>query len=175
MIRIKKLSELTETVDQKAIMQARYDLHKVLYYGYENPELDMDFFAGKTNVVKKYFDKYNNAYNILKNTNVEANLVRQYEVVRDGYEKRELVIRDILNCVKVGESQDSAVKKLAKLTKTLKHFDIPKSAYTINFFDVNTEDEILQQINMYNGHVKLFGMMDFNIVFKDGKVKQFYF
>lgn len=89
--------------------------------------------------------------------------------------KKENEIQSIINCVKIGEKQGTAIKKISKMTKTLKYFNIETLRYTTEYFDPMSEEEILEEIEKFRGQVKLRGAMDFYVELKNGKVVKKYF
>ena len=68
----------------------------------------------------------------------------------------------------------SAIKKLVKMTKTVKGIN-PETSKTYLFFDEYTEEDILEQIEKFDGVVKLRGSMDLYVKFEDGKAVDIYF
>ena len=73
----------------------------------------------------------------------------------------------------LGGIMKSAIKKLVKMTKTVK--GIAKTFRTYQFFDEYTEEDILKQIEEFDGVVRLCGSIDTYVKFEDGKAVGVYF
>lgn len=67
----------------------------------------------------------------------------------------------------------SAIKKLVKMTKTVK--GIARTFRTYQFFDEYTEEDILEQIKEFDGVVRLCGSIDTYVKFENGKAVGVYF
>ena len=117
------------------------------YVGNYIDDLVNDIYDGKKNAVKDYFAKSDKAYKVVKLAKIDPELVQRYETFRKGYDELEKVVQSILNCVKIGESQDTAIKKLAKMTETVKYFSLEKMKYNGKYFDPMSEEDILDEIN----------------------------
>lgn len=98
----------------------------------------------------------------------------QYSYTLETYTIKNRNVQEIVTCVNKGENQDTALKKLAKLSKTAKYYN-HETKKTIEFFDEYTVDDLKKQIDEYDGHVVLRGAMDYNVVFKNNKVLNVYF
>lgn len=105
--------------------------------------------------VKDLVEKY--PYSTGYRTNDILNLSIEYEKAKDNL----LIDKDTFNLVKVGDKQEDAIKKLVK---GLQDKRISKR------YDPYTKDEILDEINKFNGTFKLRGANDIYIKFKNGKV-----
>ena len=138
-------------------------------------DLIYNIYKGKQNAVKDFFAKYDKEYKIIKLANIDTELVKQYEDLRSGYGEFEKNIQFILNCVKIGESQEVAIKKLVKMTETVKYFDLGqlKLLKALYFYSI-TEEDILAQINKFDGYVEIFPRFSYNaslhVEFTAGKV-----
>ena len=151
-----------------------------LYYEIKNAcedcvDLLYDIYEGKRGAVKDFFAQHDKAYKIIKLAKIDPVLVQEYEKLSNGLEEYEKNIQSILTCVKIGESQEIAIKKLSKMTETVKYFSLVSLSYKDNYFVHKSEEEILKEINDSNGLVRIIGERVFNVKFKNGKVKQFYF
>ena len=94
--------------------------------------------------------------------------------VYDYYSFKNETVHDIMNTIKLGEPMKSAIKKLVRMTKTVKGIN-PETSKTYLFFDECTEEDILEQIEKFDGVVKLRGSMDLYVKFEDGKAVDIYF
>ena len=147
----------------------------VMSIKYSYRDLKQSIYDGKKNAVKEYFAKYDRNYKLIKLSKLDPELVEEYEKIRNGFEEFEKSIQFILNYVKIGESQEIAVKKLAKMTKTAKYFSLAQWKYTGEYFAPMSEEEILKEINHFDGLLRLFGANIFCVEFKNGKVENIYF
>ena len=177
MIEIKNIVEASQDAELK---KAMFDLNKaVTFRGNYISDLMMAMYDGEKDAVKKYFAQFDKSYKLLKlykDNELFTKTVKKFEDIKAGYEIKEAEIQTVLNCIKVGEKQDTAIKKLVKLTKTLKSYSINKLAYSgTTFFSPMTEDDFLEEIKRFKGAVKMRAAMDFYVIFKDGKVESFYF
>ena len=121
-----------------------------------NPELadeDVDYYIHEKSF-RRYLDAAKKVYNY--------------------YSFKNETVQDIMHVIKPGEPMKSAIKKLVRMTKTVKGID-PETSKTYPFFDEYTEEDILEQIEEYDGVVKLNGSMDTYVKFEDGKAVGVYF
>lgn len=101
--------------------------------------------------------------------------VAKYVMIKERYKSYADCFAKVLACIKKGDPQAEAIKKLVDLGKKHKYYDLEKGQYTVKFFDDINEKDILRQIDSYKGIVKLNGPIDFYVIFEKGKVKKFYF
>jgi hypothetical protein len=94
--------------------------------------------------------------------------------VYDYYSFENETVQDIMHVIKPGEPMKSAIKKLVKMTKTAASLN-PKTFKTYPFFDEYTEEDILEQIEEFDGVVRLNGVIDTYVKFEDGKAVDIYF
>lgn len=94
--------------------------------------------------------------------------------VYDYYSFENETVHDIMHTIKHGEHMKSAIKKLVKMTKTVASLN-PKTFKTYPFFDEYTEEDILKQIDEFDGVVRLNGVIDTYVKFEDGKAVDIYF
>ena len=155
----------------------KHAVDDIYYTSLGNSLYDDIVFKGKKNVAKDYFSKYDKDYKLIKLSKIDPELVKQYEGLRDGYLEYEKMIQSIFNCVEIGENQDTAIKKLAELTKTLTYFDMDKLQYNGYYFKPMTKKEILKEINRTSNNSLVLQGRDFNIFCvkfsNDGKVSEF--
>ena len=131
---------------------------------------------GKKDAVKDFFAQYDKDYKIIKLAKIDPELVQEYEEYRKGFEEYEKNIQEILNCVKIGESQEVAVKKLAKLTKTARYFSLITMKYRGYHFNFMSEEDILKELNhSENIYLVGIGTPTLNVRFKNGKVKEIFY
>lgn len=140
-----------------------------------NEYLMSDIEDGVKNAVNIVFSQVEQDIELLIKNNEGSQLVRRYNLLHDAYLAKEIEVSTIRSCVKVGEKQESAIKKLSKMSKTLKYFNLESMKATTHYFDPMTEDDILEEIEKFNGQVKFRGAMDFFVEFKNGKVFKTYF
>lgn len=107
-------------------------------------------------VIKKY--PYGTSYSTSEFNSLKAD----YEKSKEDF----VIDAKFANVVKKGESQEQAVKKLAKASQN-KLFQ--------KRFDPVTEKEILYEIENFNGTVKLRGGNDLYVQFTNGKVESCYY
>lgn len=100
------------------------------------------------------------------------NLAAAKKVYRYYSEQNETV-QDIMHVIEPGEPMKTAIKKLVRMTKTVK--GVARTFRRFQFFDEYTEEEILEQIEEYDGVVKLNGAWDLFVKFEDGKAVDIYF
>ena len=118
-----------------------------------NPELARD---GEEDATRSFISERD----FVKNLMAAKKLYRYYS------EQNE-TLQDIMNVIEPGEPMNSAIKKLVKMTKTVK--GIAKTFRRYQFFDEYTEEDILEQIEEYDGVVKINGAWDLYVKFEDGK------
>ena len=140
-----------------------------------NEYLMSDIEDGVKNVVNIVFAQVEQDIDLLIKNNEGSQLVKRYNLLHDAYLAKETEVSTIRSCVKVGEKQESAIKKLSKMSKTLKYFNLESMKVTTNYFDAMSEKEILDEIENFNGQVKMRGAMDFFVEFRNGKVSKTYF
>ena len=99
----------------------------------------------------------------------------RYEMIKGRYMMYSKNLMDVLSCISKGDSQEEAVKKLVAFAKKHKYYNMETGKFSGPFFDDVNEKDILRQIDTYKGMVKLNGGVNFNIIFANGKVKNFYF
>lgn len=170
--------EEREVIMTPEITKARMNVYSFLYpfdRDNYNEYLMSDIEDGEKDVVKKVFSQVEDDIEVLIKKKVFPELVKRYNLLYDAYLAKEKEYQTILTCVKVGEKQETAIKKLSKMSKTLKYFNIESMKVTTHYFDAMTEDEILKEISEFNGQVKMRGAMDFYVEFKNGKVSKTYF
>lgn len=158
-------------------------------------DLQMDIYDNKKGVVDKFFSKYDDSVKDLESVvdkwpvgnepheqllrkkekkNIEET-IKQYYAIKDGYKKFEEVIQKIFKTIKIGETQEKALPKIAKMTKEIKYFSVDKLQYNGHFFEEYTVEDLENQIERFHGAIKLNAPLDFYIIFKDGKVSRTYF
>lgn len=170
--------EEREVIMTHEIEKARLNVYEFFYaFGTDNwnDSLMYEIQDGVKDVVKKVFSQVEDDIEVLIKNNVFPKLVRKYNLLYDAYLSKEKEIQTILTCVRIGEKQETAIKKISKMTKTLKYFNLEQMKVTTNYFDPMSEKDILKEIEDFNGQVKLRGAMDFYIEFKNGKVFKTYF
>ena len=140
-----------------------------------NDYLMSDIEDGVKNAVNAVFAQVEKDIEILIKKKVFPELVKRYNLLHDAYLAKEREYQTILTCVKVGEAQETAVKKLSKMSKTLKYFNLESMKVTTHYFDPMSEDDILEEIEKFNGQVKMRGAMDFFVEFRNGKVSRAYY
>jgi hypothetical protein len=140
-----------------------------------NEYLMSDIEDGVKNAVNAVFAQVEKDIEILIKKKVFPELVKRYNLLHDAYLAKEREYQTILTCVKVGETQETAVKKLSKMSKTLKYFNLESMKVTTHYFDPMSEDDILEEIEKFNGQVKMRGAMDFFVEFRNGKVSRAYY
>lgn len=118
-----------------------------------NPELARD---GEEDATRSFI----NEKDFVKNLMAAKKLYRYYS------EQNE-TLQDIMHVIEPGEPMKSAIKKLVKMTKTVK--GIAKTFRRYQFFDEYTEEDILEQIEEYDGVVKINGAWDLYVKFENGK------
>ena len=150
---------------QKAIINIRdianleYDMWDKIYEDIENNKFkDSTYFKDydkEMQIVDKTVHNYpyGTAYSISEVNELKAN----YEKAKTNFN----IDAKAFNLVKVGDSQEEAIKKLVK---GLKDKDIAKR------YDPLGEDDILYQIKKFDGSVKINGGNDIYLKFKNGKV-----
>lgn len=149
-------------------------------------EVDDLVYAGKP--IDKFFKKYDKvASDVEKFASADhagrwkieceqaLRKVKKYDVIKTRYKSYAECFDVVLKCLKKGDSQEDAIKKLTALGKKHKYYDLEKGMHTVKFFDDINEKDVLRQIDSYKGIVKLNGPMDFYVIFEKGKVKKFYF
>lgn len=149
-------------------------------------EVDELVYAGKP--IEKFFKKYDKvALDVEKFASADhagrwkiectqaIKKLEKYVLIKTRYKNYAECYAVVLKCLKKGDSQEDAIKKLVKLAKKHMYYNLEKGMYTIPFFDDVNEKDILRQIDSYKGIVKLNGPVDFYVVFEKGKVKNFYF
>ena len=107
----------------------------------------------------------------------ERKFVKNLATANDVYEHYSFkndTVQDIMHVIKPGEPMKSAIKKLVRMTKTVTSID-PKTFKTYPLFDEYTEEDILKQIDEFDGVVKLNGFIDTYVKFEDGKAVSIYF
>lgn len=109
-------------------------------------------FDKKVDDCSKYLSRPDRKVNIKPYEFVE--LKKKYDQVKKGYIKDFETFREI----KVGQSQDDAIKNISKI--------LQKS----DRFDHLSEQDIKYQIDKFNGVVKVPGYIDLYLRFKDGKL-----
>ena len=102
-------------------------------------------------------------------------LLKKYDKAVIGYKKAEKMYKEIFSYLKIGEPIKSSVKKVAQMTSKVKFYYLRKLSYSGTFFDVYSEEDILRQIEEYNGTVKLNGVSDLYVVYKNGKLERYHF
>ena len=120
-----------------------------------NPELadeDVDYYINEKSF-RRYLDEAKKVY--------------------DYYSFKNETVQDIMNTIKLGEPMKSAIKKLVRMTKTVK--GIARTFRRFQFFDEYTEEDILKQIEEFDGVVRLNGAWDLYVKFEDGKAVGVYF
>ena len=118
-----------------------------------NPELARD---GEEDATRSFISERD----FVKNLMAAKKLYRYYS------EQNE-TLQDIMHVIEPGEPMKSAIKKLVKMTKTVK--GIAKTFRRYQFFDEYTEEDILEQIEEYDGVVKINGAWDLYVKFENGK------
>ena len=106
----------------------------------------------------------------------ERKFVKNLAAAKDVYEYYSFkndTVQDIMHVIKPGEPMKSAIKKLVRMTKTVK--GIARTFRRFQFFDEYTEEDILKQIDEFDGVVKLNGFIDTYVKFEDGKAVDIYF
>lgn len=101
--------------------------------------------------------------------------LNEYSLVRNAYKFWEDVIQKAFSTVKKGDKLETALPKIANMTKQLKYFDIKTMKVNGTFFDEYSVEELKKQLQDHEGVLKLAGPLDFYIMFKDGKVYNMYF
>lgn len=107
----------------------------------------------------------------------ERKFVKNLATAKDVYEHYSFkndTVHDIMHVIKPGEPMKSAIKKLVRMTKTVTSID-PKTFKVYPLFDEYTEEDILKQIEEFDGVVKLNGFIDTYVKFEDGKAVDIYF
>lgn len=148
-------------------------------------ELIENIYYGMKDAVKNYFEPYDEPYEILvsKMYSIEDNslrkrvaeLVSSYGEMKKGYYRLESMVQSILNSVKIGDSKYLAAKKLLNMTKKVMYYSITMLGYEGNFFKPTTEEEIEKQIKRNQGTIRLKGVVDLYVDFKNDKVVKVYF
>ena len=118
---------------------------------------------------ESYFKDYDNQLkfiedNIKKYPHGLSYSASEVDELKNDYERAKqnyIIDFTLFDTIKIGEKQETAVKKLSK---ALKDKNISKR------FDSMSENEILYEIEKFNGQVKVRGGTDLYINFKDGKV-----
>ena len=139
-----------------------------------------DILDGKKNAVKNFFSRYDAHLKALKEMlpthknaaekKIASQVLSSFEKLKNGYLKYEANIQHILSTVKKGEPEETAIPKLAKLTREAKYYSLEDFAFTDTYFDEYSEEEIKEQIDVHRGTVKLNGGADLYVNFKNGKV-----
>lgn len=124
-----------------------------------NPELARD---GEEDATRSFINEKDFVKNLIASKRV-------YEY----YSLQNETVQDIMHVIKPGEPMKSAIKKLVKMTKTVK--GIARTFRTYQFFDEYTEEDILEQIKEFDGVVRLCGSIDTYVKFEDGKAVGVYF
>ena len=179
---MKSFSEFLEEREVSTSSKAKKAMMKVQEFldGFgrdnHNDYLLDDIADGVRGCVDKVFAQVEDDIEVLIKEKAFPQLVNRYNLLHDAYLAKEKEYQTILSCVKVGEKQETAVKKLSKMSKTLKYFNLEDMKVTTHYFDPMSEDEILKEISEFNGQVKMRGAMDFFVEFRNGKVfKTYYF
>lgn len=124
-----------------------------------NPELARD---GEEDATRSFINERDFVKNLMA-----AKKVYRY------YSEQNETVQDIVNTIKPGEPMKSAIKKLVRMTKTVK--GIARTFRRFQFFDEYTEEDILKQIEEFDGVVRLNGVIDTYVKFEDGKAVGVYF
>ena len=124
-----------------------------------NPELARD---GEEDATRSFINERDFVKNLMA-----AKKVYRY------YSEQNETVQDIMHVIEPGEPMKTAIKKLVRMTKTVK--GIARTFRRFQFFDEYTEEEILEQIEEYDGVVKLNGAWDLYVKFEDGKAVGVYF
>lgn len=124
-----------------------------------NPELARD---GEEDATRSFINERDFVKNLMA-----AKKVYRY------YSEQNETVQDIMHVIEPGEPMKSAIKKLVRMTKTVK--GIAKTFRRYQFFDEYTEEDILEQIEEYDGVVKINGAWDLYVKFEDGKAVGVYF
>lgn len=167
-----------EYVGKGSVLRAKNNVQTFLDgFGRDNYNeyLMSDIEDGVKNAVDNVFSQVEQDIELLIKNEEGSQLVRRYNLLHDAYLAKEREYQTILTCVKVGEKQETAVKKLSKMSKTLKYFNLESMKATTKYFDAMSEKDILDEIENFNGQVKMRGAMDFFVEFRNGKVSKTYF
>ena len=124
-----------------------------------NPELARD---GEEDATRSFINERDFVKNLMA-----AKKVYRY------YSEQNETVQDIMHVIEPGEPMKSAIKKLVRMTKTVK--GIARTFRRFQFFDEYTEEDILKQIEEFDGAVKLNGAWDLYVKFEDGKAVGVYF
>ena len=124
-----------------------------------NPELARD---GEEDATRSFINERDFVKNLMA-----AKKVYRY------YSEQNETVHDIMHVIEPGEPMNSAIKKLVKMTKTVK--GIARTFRRFQFFDEYTEEDILKQIEEFDGVVRLNGAWDLYVKFEDGKAVGVYF
>ena len=150
----KELDDLNENIK-------RYkELGKRILKINDNPELARD---GEEDAKREFINEKHFVKNLIASKNVY-----------DYYSFKNETVQDIMHVINPGEPMKSAIKKLVKMTKTATSLN-PKTFKTYPFFDEYTEEDILEQIEEFDGVVRLNGAWDLYVKFEDGKAVGVYF
>ena len=104
-----------------------------------------DIEDGVKNAVNIVFAQVEQDIDLLIKNNEGSQLVKRYNLLHDAYLAKETEVSTIRSCVKVGEKQETAIKKLSKMSKTLKYFNLESMKVTTNYFDAMSEKDILDE------------------------------
>ena len=150
----KELDDLNENIK-------RYkELGKRILKINDNPELARD---GEEDAKREFINEKHFVKNLIASKRV-------YEY----YSLQNETVQDIMHTINPGEPMKSAIKKLVKMTKTATSLN-PKTFKTYPLFDEYTEEDILKQIDEFDGVVKINGFIDTYVKFEDGKAVDIYF
>ena len=151
-------------------------------------ELVNDIYYKKKDAVKKYFSKFDEPLKLLKsklssisNPIEKKNAMKaieSFKEIKKGYFEFEKNLKDILNVVKVGESKETAIKKLVNMTKTAKYYSLSELKYSGTYFDEYSEYDIEKMIFLHDGLAKFNGStFDLYVKFNENtnKVEKVYF
>ena len=124
-----------------------------------NPELARD---GEEDATRSFINERDFVKNLMA-----AKKVYRY------YSEQNETVQVIMHVIEPGEPMKSAIKKLVRMTKTVK--GIARTFRRFQFFDEYTEEDILKQIEEFDGVVRLNGAWDLYVKFEDGKAVGVYF
>lgn len=121
-------------------------------------------------IMQNFIDSINNNDLVSFKVAAEAGKyeLKHYETLKANYEKLEEMYYQIFNVVKVGDNIKIAVKKLYKLSNSLKYFNIFSGQYENLYFNKTSEEELLKKA--VTGQCILKGINNLIITFKNNKV-----
>lgn len=127
------------------------------------------------NTLASIIDKAGTDEKLIIDVKGSKKLLSNYERLKNGYIKYQKPFVTIFSTVKVGMDMKKAIPLLSRLTKELMYFNLEANKVTTTFFDHYTESEIKDEIEKFDGSLKLRGAMDLYVKFINGKVAEITF